>query len=405
MPSRRFNNKERQLVIDSYRKGCIGRQLAKKFGVTTTCIYNLLEEAGVKRTGTSRKYFFDEDFFARIDTERKAYWLGLFFADGCVCNSSFSLGFKRSERYILEALAKDVGYTGEIKDYRETKSIKDRPPKVYLSSRLTLCSKTFCNHLIDKGVIEGKTFRLKFPLNLDKSLYVHFIRGLFDGDGTICVRPRKDATRRNLHTQIFAICGHKPLLERVSAIICKYLKLEPKKLYQRDKIHVLQYAGLDDLIKIKEWLYSPDADLFFTRKHNMFSKVQPLEELPGKSLDEVSAQLGVARYNLEKYITEGHIPIFHEGRFVRLSESEFEKLKLLFVETNRGLGSSFSPWDKRKTRTGQNNQAAKLTSDMVREARLLHKQGLTFKNLADQFGVTDVTIRSAVLGITWSSVK
>ena len=30
------------------------------------------------------KYYYNKDFFEKIDTEEKAYWLGFLYADGCI---------------------------------------------------------------------------------------------------------------------------------------------------------------------------------------------------------------------------------------------------------------------------------------------------------------------------------
>ncbi len=51
------------------------------------------------------------------------------------------------------------------------------------------------------------------------------------------------------------------------------------------------------------------------------------------------------------------------------------------------------------------NGASKLTDVDVLAARRLRASGLSFVNIARQFGISKVTARYAVLGKTWSHVK
>jgi hypothetical protein len=50
---------------------------------------------------------------------------------------------------------------------------------------------------------------------------------------------------------------------------------------------------------------------------------------------------------------------------------------------------------------GENHSNAKLTAENVRELRLLYADGATLRQLADKFGVSNVSIHNAVSGKTW----
>ena len=50
---------------------------------------------------------------------------------------------------------------------------------------------------------------------------------------------------------------------------------------------------------------------------------------------------------------------------------------------------------------GEKHGNAKLTGDNVRELRSLHADGATLRQLADKFGVSNVTVYNAVSGKTW----
>ena len=53
-----------------------------------------------------RKLKFNENYFEKIDSEQKAYFLGLFYADSCVhakCNST-SISLQKKDINILKSL-------------------------------------------------------------------------------------------------------------------------------------------------------------------------------------------------------------------------------------------------------------------------------------------------------------
>ena len=50
---------------------------------------------------------------------------------------------------------------------------------------------------------------------------------------------------------------------------------------------------------------------------------------------------------------------------------------------------------------GENHGNAKLTGENVRELRSLYADGATLRELADKFGVSNVSIYNAVSGRTW----
>ena len=64
------------------------------------------------------RYTVNESYFEKIDTERKAYWLGYLYADGFVGDEHYHnivFSQKESDRYIVEAFARDINFTGEIR--------------------------------------------------------------------------------------------------------------------------------------------------------------------------------------------------------------------------------------------------------------------------------------------------
>ncbi len=86
MPPTVFNSDEK--VTDALRIYADSRSIvsaAATLGVGVSTLGRLLRKHGAMRMrGPRHKIAFNEDYFATIDTEAKAYWLGFIYADGNV---------------------------------------------------------------------------------------------------------------------------------------------------------------------------------------------------------------------------------------------------------------------------------------------------------------------------------
>lgn len=162
------------------------RDISVHTGFTESTIYNVLKRNNIKTLSVelaSRKYPINEDFFDVIDTQEKAYVLGLLYADGCNLSNTNSvcLSLKAADLHILE-------------EFRDLVS-PERPIGVYTSKQcsdscsLNLASKHVSDQLTKLGCMPQKTHKLQFPNEdqVPKHLIRHFIRGYFDGDGYIGV--------------------------------------------------------------------------------------------------------------------------------------------------------------------------------------------------------------------------
>ena len=74
---------------------------------------------------------------------------------------------------------KILEYEGPIYDGKRQKD-----GKIYLYSSLQICSCRMVQDLVRHGIVPNKSNILKRP-NIDKEYYSHWIRGLFDGDGSV----------------------------------------------------------------------------------------------------------------------------------------------------------------------------------------------------------------------------
>lgn len=138
------------------------------------------------------KYIQDDSYFEKVDNERKAYWLGFLYADGCISeksknNKRIIIQLHPDDKYILEQLLKDINSNRPI--YVNKKG--------YVS--IDISSAKMANDLINLGCIPRKSLVLKFPNEniVSKQLIKHFIRGYMDGDGCISTYMRLGKGRKS----------------------------------------------------------------------------------------------------------------------------------------------------------------------------------------------------------------
>ena len=177
-----INNKD--LIIKMYEVDRISTAaIGKKFNVTDHTVSSYLKSLGCNVSRKRSRTPILSNYFEKIDTQNKAYFLGLIAADGSVfqCNKGkivFSISL--IDKDLLDLLSIEI--CGSDKLVREVKrKYRDGSSKMY---EIKFSDEIFTNNLISNGILINKTFTLDFP-NIDEEFISHYIRGYLDGDGTV----------------------------------------------------------------------------------------------------------------------------------------------------------------------------------------------------------------------------
>ncbi len=86
-------------VVEAYLEGTIIKKIVDEYEVSTSSIYRWLGEFGFERQQhRNRVYTFNEDYFEHIDTENKAYWLGVLASQGALLNFRNTVKITASEK-------------------------------------------------------------------------------------------------------------------------------------------------------------------------------------------------------------------------------------------------------------------------------------------------------------------
>lgn len=180
-----FLDIEEQNIVDMYTEQNMSTvKIAKVYGCNHHKIEHILEKHDIPRTGASRrKYKLNEAYFDFIDNQNKAYILGFLFADGynSIPKHTVTMSLQEDDKEILEKIRCEIGSEKEL-EFLDYSNKHDFGYTYKNQWRLNMFSKHMCDSLDKLGMHQNKSLILEFP-DIDKSLYRHFIRGYFDGDG------------------------------------------------------------------------------------------------------------------------------------------------------------------------------------------------------------------------------
>lgn len=130
----------------------------------------------------------NSDFFEKIDTKEKAYWLGLLYADGWLTRvnrnrDTLRLGFNTHiiDSILIEGLCNVLGLDHQ-RIYHKRMSHKKTNPN---SLEVSFANKKLTSDLVRLGFIVGKekSKNIEFPTFDRRDLELAFLLGYYDGDG------------------------------------------------------------------------------------------------------------------------------------------------------------------------------------------------------------------------------
>lgn len=216
----------------------------------------------------------NHDFF-KIWTPDSAYTVGFLMADGSIRHKDYC---KTKGYYIDLALhTKDIEVLEYIKDIiQPTSSICHRKytgkDNIYRTiSYLAICSKLLVSDIMKLGVIPRKTGREIIP-NIDNINFRHFLRGYFDGDGSVSfgTQMRKDGGI-SVNNRATIVSGSHQFLIDLKLRCCNI----GNKVVRRKNSQCSQWTvrSKKDLIIFYNLLYDFDNIFYLRRKRQIFNKI------------------------------------------------------------------------------------------------------------------------------------
>jgi DNA-binding transcriptional regulator WhiA len=280
-----LTKEQQEFVAKSYIEIQSITKTAEFCNVTSSQVRGVMKKYNI--TGVNRVHSFNAKFFDKIDTIQKAYWLGFLYADGTVSISNgkkkayrLSVEVAEVDRDFLELFKKTVNADNPIEEVERT--VNGKP---YSSVRLRLCSKGFVESLIDKGCLSNKSLILVFPEWLEERLVPHFIRGYFDGDGSIV------CSENNWNSYEFSVIGTKPFLLKMQEILMEKFKFNKTQLGKKGRAYVLRYGGNAQMRVLRKWLYRNSSGVNLERKKQKWDCI-PQERQRQKNIAKINRHCG-----------------------------------------------------------------------------------------------------------------
>lgn len=260
-----FDNDVDKGIVSDYLANMPVEQIMKKYGMYNT-YYKILEKYKVPKRQNIIQFNVDHDYFETIDTQDKAYFLGLLLADGCNLQKTpvISISLKSTDFKILEKLKNSIKYEGEIKRYRRKCNLIKSNSKIYRSNHVLKWSsikmkKDLCRH----GCVPNKTYNLIFPNTIHINQLRHFVRGFIDGDGWITVnRKNKTMVVGLVAPNNFCIAIQNLIKDKLN-INCGIRKT------LSDVVNRLDISGSNQVLKFLDWLYK-DSTVYLERKYQKY---------------------------------------------------------------------------------------------------------------------------------------
>lgn len=266
MTNRYELDKYKNEIIDLYiNKKISCKSISSQLGYSLCGIYDALKRWDIQTRNLREShqiYSFNESYFKIIDSKEKAYWLGFIYADGYVTGKNLGIALSVVDKTHLMKFKENIESTYPIYTYFSSSSYKS-----IQYCRMILNSENLVRDLKNKGVVNNKSLIIKFPNEkiLNKSFYKDFIRGYFDGDGSLIL---------SRHSINFKICGTKEFLEKLIEIFNEVSDYEFKsKLFKRNKDeknnYYLSYGGKNKTLSIMNYLYH-NSEIYLERKYKKF---------------------------------------------------------------------------------------------------------------------------------------
>lgn len=246
-----------QRILEFHKMGMTSKEIGQELGVSHELVQSRINKSGFL---TNKFYYrskrhINDNYFEDINTQEKAYFLGLLFADGNVSSkkNKISINLKKQDAYLIEKFKEDTQ-----SDYRLSEKAFKNNPNWESQMYIQVYSKKMKEDLIRHGCTPKKSKTLIFP-EIKKEKFWHFVRGYFDGDGCISGVRNKQIT----------IAGSLFFNLKLKEILFNEYGIVAQIRVKSETFSILVISRREYLVKMRELMYD-GATILMLRKYKKF---------------------------------------------------------------------------------------------------------------------------------------
>lgn len=268
------NNFEQE-IIELYQSGRGVYFLQKKYHISKEQIKSILRKNNIHIrnrheaivAGNKNRNLLDNHLYFQIENKNMAWLLGFIAAYGSIEKNRnvIRICLSSVDKEILEKIRKEIFLQSDVKDFIDNAG--------FAKSKLQWSSEQHKKDLATYNIIPQKTFTLKPPEKLTNEFIIDYLRGYWDGDGSITIN-RNSYNR--LEWQITS--ATKELLEFFVDYLYDTYNIPKVNVHSfkrnEHELYILQYSTKASL-QLYDIMYKniTDDDLFIKRKKDKYDKI------------------------------------------------------------------------------------------------------------------------------------
>lgn len=281
--SKEWTEEEKDLLKKIFNNSTYA-EMSEKLNRSDSAIRHMANRMGLKKESHRpinpyKKYYYNQLFFNDIKTEEQAYWLGFIAADGniYISKTTNSISIELAIRDIehLKKFNKSINGNIEVQErIRPSHSLKSgriiRETKTCL---IRLYSNQMSSDLINLGIVPDKTHQHKdIPVFKNELLDIAFLRGYFDGNGSIHVNKKTKSLIMDITSPNKKYLEYWRLYLFENYNITSYIICEDQnKVDSTMPCFKLVFRGLTNTYNLGQLIYN-NSNIYLSRKYNIYKR-------------------------------------------------------------------------------------------------------------------------------------
>lgn len=251
-----------EAAVKLYLAGSSIESVGKRLGISRGVVTRILRNQGIaRRSAPILPYHVNSHAFDDLSKEGPAYWLGFLFADAGINRAYLNLASSARD---VEHLRRFAAFLDCEKPIR-LHTVRNQSGRAYPAAYFGISDRVLVTKLRELGIIPFRPLGLQTLATVPAATMHHFLRGWFDGDGSVLTKPQL----------VFA--GRPEFLAAVADIFTREAGAKTVKVRViRPNTGQLPYHGIYRCQGIADYLYR-DATVFLPRKRERINAWPPAQ--------------------------------------------------------------------------------------------------------------------------------